>query len=191
VRYVAVAARGMETMSNLSHRLATSRKSRFMQDMPLNTSISVWVFLGILVFGHCGAQAQSPYKAGAAEKSGRGWPYPEPADRGASGFSPDYSRFTGRNERWDIYVNILWRKIASKSKQEIEYYDEELSNFQQTLPDEDKAKLQSAKQLAPAIEKIRVKALTLPYRELTTGCILFLVKHGNRVDLAADDCVQN
>ena len=149
---------------------------------------SVWLVVATLIFRHIDATAQSASRRGAAEKLGQGWPYPEPAQPGATGFSPDYSRFSGWSARWDIYTNLLWRKTASRSREESEYYEQELSSFRESLSPRDKAKLESAPQLPLIVKRIRSKMLAVPYREPVTGCTLFLVKHDNRLDLAADAC---
>jgi hypothetical protein len=125
-----------------------------------------------LTFNPIGVFAQSAQpKSGAAEKVKKGWPYPEPAQRGATGFSPDYSRYSGSSEQWDIYVNILWRKTGSRTKPEISYYNEELSQFLASLSSDDRARFNAANQLPLLMEQIRASAFVLPYREGTTGCL--------------------
>jgi hypothetical protein len=133
------------------------------------------------------AQTPSP-KVGAAEKPGKTWPYPEPAQRGATGYSPDYSEFKEPNERWDVYVNILWRKTIATNKFDVEYYDYELSQFLDSVPPSERAKFKSASGLLMVMKRIRANKLKLPYRDSGTGCALFFVKHDKRADLAADDC---
>jgi hypothetical protein len=132
------------------------------------------------------AQAQSIL--GAAEKAGKGWPYPEPAQRGTTGYSPNYSDYGRPSERWDIYVNIVWRKTASRAKADLEYYDYELGQFLDSMPDRERVRFKSAGQMLLVMEQIRGKAITLPYREATTSCLLFMVRHSGRNDLAADNC---
>ena len=84
------------------------------------------------------SQTNSP-RMGAAEKAmekmgkeALAWPYPEPAEPGATGYSPLYSEFTDLSERWDIYINLLWRKTDPRNKGDKEYFDEEISKLFQT-----------------------------------------------------------
>src|SRR5262245_51184882 len=133
--------------------------------------------------------AQIAPRKGAAESGGTGWPYPEPAQRGATGYSPDYAKYVTPSERWDIYVNILWRKAGSRNKADVEYYAYELSEFLGSIRyDDERAKLNAALHLIPLIQKIRRGAIKLPYRDARTGCLLFTVGHSGRRDLAADNC---
>jgi hypothetical protein len=134
--------------------------------------------------------AQGSPRTGAAERPGGDWPYPEPAQRGATGYSPDYSAFQAPAARWDIYANILWRRAGTTRGPDVEYYDYELSQFLQTLAPSQRARLQSSG-FATTVARIRAKELTLPYRDPASGCLLFRVKHGTRMDLAANQCGQD
>jgi hypothetical protein len=135
-----------------------------------------------------GRVAQASSMIGAAERAGKGWPYPEPAQRGATGYSPDYSSYARPSERWDIYVHILWRKTASRAKADLEYYDYELAQFLDSLSDNERVQFKSAHHLLLMLEQIRSNVIKLPHRDATTSCLLFMVKHSGRSDLAADKC---
>ena len=149
------------------------------------------VVIAALIVGSSAVNAQNPApKAGAAEQAGKGWPYPEPAQRGATGYSPDYAVYTNANERWDIYVHVLWRKTASRSKADLDYYDYEMAQFLDSVPLDQRAKFKAATQLLLVMEQIRGNSIKLPYRDNSTGCLLFSVKHDNRTDLAAGDCAR-
>jgi hypothetical protein len=156
----------------------------------MNCQISGAVAIALMVLlGPSAARAQAAgASVGAAEKAGKGWPYPEPAQRGSTGFSPDYSVFTGAKERWDIYVNILWRKTGSARKFDLDYYDDELAQFIGSVPTTVQANIRSAVHLPLIMEQVRANLLTLPYRDPKTRCLLFMVKHDQRMDMAADDC---
>jgi hypothetical protein len=133
--------------------------------------------------------AQPAPRKGAAERSGKGLAYPEPAVPGATGASPDYSDFTDWNERWDIYVNLLWRKTGSRRNYDRAYFDMEMANFMQSMPSRDRATLVAAgDDLSSLMVQIRANAVSLPYRDSASGCLLFLTRNGGRRDLAADDC---
>jgi hypothetical protein len=132
--------------------------------------------------------AQTAPQKGAAERSGKGWPYPEPAQRGATGYSPDYALYARPSERWDIYANILWRKAVSRNKADIEYYDYELGQFLDAVPAGERARFSAAGHLLPLIEQIRKNTIKLPYRDTRTGCLLFTVRQSGRSVLAADNC---
>ena len=127
-------------------------------------------------------------RVGTAESAAKGWPYPEPAVRGATGFSPDYSLYTRQSERWDIYIHILWRKANTRSKDQLGYYNYELTQFLEQLPATDARKLKSANHLLLLVEQIRAGTLPLPHRDDITGCLFFKVNHNGRIDLAADGC---
>ena len=150
-------------------------------------AVIIAVGMALLAATHA-VDAQTAPKKGAAERSEKGWPYPEPAQRGATGYSPNYQRYTDPSERWDIYANILWRKTGSRNKDEVEYYNYELSEFLDSLEATHRAKLKAAGHLLLVMRKIRWKAIKLPYRDTKTGCVLFLVDHNGRRDLAADKC---
>ena len=149
-------------------------------DLGPGAVIAVTLFSSLLP----GAQTDSS-RVGAAEKAGRAWAYPEPAQRGATGYSPDYSKFTKPSERWDIYFNILWRRSVTSNRSDIEYYNDQLSDLMDTMP---ASARKSTSALPIVIKQIRDGQLRLPYRDATTGCLLFMVKHDKRMDLAADDC---
>ncbi|MFB9265056.1 hypothetical protein ACFFWD_18155 [Bradyrhizobium erythrophlei] len=124
-------------------------------------------------------RAQTPTE-GAAARAGKGWAYPEPASRGATGFSPDYSQFNRLSERWDIYFNILWRKSGTSNRDDIEYYDDQLHDLLETMP----PAVRALGIASPALmQQIRSGQVKLPYRDAITGCLLFMAKHDKRMIL--------
>jgi hypothetical protein len=137
------------------------------------------------------SQANSP-RMGAAEKAmergGLPWPYPEPAEPGATGYRPNYSVFEEVSERWDIYINLLWRKTDPRNKVDGKYFDEEISQLMDSMPAEVRRTFASASGLSRLIARIRAKQVSLPYNDPITGCLLFMANRMKRVDLAADNC---
>src|SRR4051812_1025231 len=89
--------------------------------------------IAVLFLPVSAANGQTPSALkGAAEKSGKDWPYPEPAVPGATGASPDYADYNQLSERWDIYANLWWRRTASRRDRD--YYDGEIRDFLRTIP---------------------------------------------------------
>jgi hypothetical protein len=169
-----------------------ARWARLVAGLPPSGMTVVLVIAGAAVsFAQTGPSTrvtQATSMLGAAEKAGKGWPYPEPAQRGATGYSPNYSDYGRPSERWDIYVNIVWRKTASRAKADLDYYDYELARFLDSIPPGERGRFKSASQMLLIVEQIRGRALTLPYREPAIDCLLFMVGHSGRNDLAADNC---
>ena len=127
------------------------------------------------------ASAQvSPPRRGGAEKSmkEKGWPYIESAVQGATGYTPNFSAYTELNERWDIYVNILWRGL-----------DYAMPQFMESLEPDVRKRFGAAKgDLRKLVRRIRAKQVKLPYQDSISGCLLFMANRQNRTDLAANDC---
>jgi hypothetical protein len=148
--------------------------------MKMCRSVALAIAAVVFVSAAGKAETKAP-SVGAAEREGKAWPYPEPAQRGATGYSPDYSEFKRTSERWDIYVNILWRKTGSESQPDPDYYGYELTQFLETLPSADRAKFKGATQLLLVLEQVRAGLIQLPYRDPATGCLLFAVEHDTRI----------
>ena len=147
--------------------------------------VAAVIMLGLLLAAP--AAAETPRSKGAAELSANSWPYPEPARRGATGYSPNYSDLKTESAIWDVYVNVLWRRSATENADDMVYYGYEILHLLDAAPARLREQMRAA-QLPITVGSIRAHKINLPARDPASGCLLFFVKHQERTDLAADDC---
>jgi hypothetical protein len=154
--------------------------------------ISAGVGFGVTAWPGCSEAQDRASRRGAAETPDGPWPYPSPAQRGATGYTPDYARFTAAAARTDVIAYILWRATDPKlSREQRKYYVGEYADLLAKAGQEQgpEAVRKSVREFSRTIGgPIRRGKLKPPFFDELTGCWFFVVQREGRRDLHAGDC---
>ncbi|MGO4527004.1 hypothetical protein AB4097_19355 [Microvirga sp. 2MCAF35] len=141
------------------------------------------------------ASSNSPPKVGAAEKADGQWPYPEPAQPGATGYVPDYTDYKRPDEQADIEAYLLWRATNPKArKSEAKFWLSEYERFMAESRGEARKDVQAefiSDFIHHVIGPIRSGHRTPPFFDNDyTDCWIFFINRNGQRDLHAGNCKQ-
>lgn len=158
------------------------------------SALLIWLTISALVPTYAEA-TKGPPQRGAAEKADGQWPYPEPAQQGATGYVPNYTEVKRDDEQADIEAYLLWRATNPKArKSEARFWLSEYERFMAESRSEARKDVQAefiSDFMHHVIGPIRSGHRTPPFfDDGYTECWIFFVTRNGQRDLHAGNCKQ-